>query len=90
MGKGFRIFLVSLLGFCVLIGAICIIVPLARSGEPNIPSQFNPVTDDTGDDAANNTDDTNTDTGDTSATTEPEPESEFVTKAKETVRSCLW
>lgn len=76
MGKGFRIFLVSLLGFCVLIGAICIIVPLARSGEPNIPSQFNPVTDDT-----------NTDTGDTSATTEPEPESEFVTKAKETVQT---
>ena len=60
MGKGFRIFLVSLLGFCVLIGAICIIVPLARSGEPNIPSQFNPVTDDTSDDAASNTDDTNT------------------------------
>lgn len=87
MGKGFRIFLVSLLGFCVLIGAICIIVPLARSGEPNIPSQFNPVTDNTGDDAASNTDDTNTDTGDASAATEPEPESEFVTKAKETVQT---
>lgn len=87
MGKGVKIFLVSLLGFCVLVGAICIIVPLARSGEPNIPSQFNPVTDDTGDDSANNTDDTTTDTGDTSAATEPEPESEFVTKAKETVQN---
>lgn len=76
MGKGVKIFLVSLLGFCVLVGAICIIVPLARSGEPNIPSQFNPVTDDT-----------TTDTGDTSAVTEPEPESEFVTKAKETVQN---
>ena len=87
MGKGFRIFLVSLLGFCVLIGAICIIVPLARSGEPNIPSQFNPVTDDTGDNTADNSQDTTTDTGDTSAATEPEPESEFVTKAKETVQT---
>lgn len=87
MGKGVKIFLVSLLGFCVLVGAICIIVPLAHSGEPNIPSQFNPVTDDTGDDSANNTDDTTTDTGDTSAATEPEPESEFVTKAKETVQT---
>lgn len=83
MGKGVKIFLVCLLAFCVLVGAVCIIVPLARSGEPNIPSQFNPVTDDTTDtdDTADTTEPT--DTGDT--TTEPEAESEYVTKAKETV-----
>lgn len=83
MGKGVKIFLVCLLAFCVLVGAVCIIVPLARSGEPNIPSQFNPITDDTTDtdDTADTTEPT--DTGDT--TTEPEAESEYVTKAKETV-----
>ena len=33
MGRGFRIFLVCLLGFCVLVGAVCIAVPLIRQPE---------------------------------------------------------
>ena len=50
MGRGFRIFLVCLLGFCVLFGAFCIIWPLMHDGpqqgpntvQPNAPVEVDP------------------------------------------------
>ena len=51
MGRGFRIFLVCLLGFCVLFGAFCIIWPLMHDGsqqdpntvQPNPPAEADPA-----------------------------------------------
>ena len=56
MGKGFQIFLVCLLAFCVVIGAVCIIVPLVRD-DPD-PAVSQPVTDNT--DSGDSTGDTTT------------------------------
>ena len=39
MGKGFQIFLVCLLAFAVVVGAVCIIVPLVRDSGEAAPSQ---------------------------------------------------
>ena len=42
MGRGFRIFLVCLLGFCVLFGAFCIVWPLVHQPEADGPADPQP------------------------------------------------
>lgn len=42
MGRGFRIFLVCLLGFCVLFGAFCIVWPLVHQPEADGPADLQP------------------------------------------------
>lgn len=77
MGKGFQIFLVCLLAFVVVIGAVCIIVPLVRDNSDD-STLSQPVTDtpedgstaDSGDSGSQPTEDTG-DSSDTPAEAEP-------------------